>query len=252
VELQNFLPLILFAIAFLYSSVGFGGGSSYLAILSLLWFDFYEIRSATLVLNIVVVGIGTFFFVRNRIFEWKSFWPFLLLSVPAAFFGARFRFEESVFFLILGSSLLAAALFMVLQGIRRKLEEKDFGKPIKTLLGGGIGLLAGLAGIGGGIFLSPTLNLLSWKNAKTIAALSSVFILFNSTAGLIGLVSAGSFQVDLNKLMSLVLAVALGGGLGSILTNSKINVRWIRFLTAVLVAYVGLKLLLLHGAGIEI
>jgi uncharacterized membrane protein YfcA len=115
-----------------------------------------------------------------------------------------------------------------------------------------VGLLAGISGIGGGIYLSPILNLMDWKNPRTIASLASVFILVNSIAGLIGLTVAGTFQINHDLIFQLIISVVLGGSIGSYLTNEKFNIRIIGILTAILVLYVGLRLILLHGFGIRI
>lgn len=248
----EYLPYIFFLIALFYSSVGFGGGSSYLAILSLFFTDFYEIRSTALVLNICVVTIGTTLFIRKRVFDLKLFWPFLALSIPMAYFGAQLRLTQQIFFLILGSALMMAGCFMILKFVKYKLRSKKFSLTKKLSLGGSVGLLAGISGIGGGIYLSPVLNLMDWKNPRTIASLASVFILVNSISGLIGLTVAGTFQVNGDLIFQLVIAVVLGGSIGSYLTNEKFNIRIIGVLTAILVLYVGLRLVLLHGFGIRI
>ena len=109
------LPVVFFLIALFYSSVGFGGGSSYLAILSLFFTNFYEIRSTALILNIFVVTIGTFVFIRTRVFDLKKFWPFLLSSIPMAYLGARLQLTEKVFFLIMGSALILSGAFLLLR-----------------------------------------------------------------------------------------------------------------------------------------
>lgn len=248
----EYLPFIFFFIALFYSSVGFGGGSSYLAILSLFFTDFYEIRSTALVLNVCVVTIGTLIFIKKRVFDFKLFWPFLLSSIPMAYFGAQLRLTQQIFFLILGSALLMAGCFMILKFVKYKLQSKNFSLPKKLSLGGSVGLLAGISGIGGGIYLSPILNLMEWKNPRTIASLASVFILVNSIAGLIGLTVAGTFQINQDLIFQLIIAVVLGGSFGSYLTNEKFNIRIIGVLTAILVMYVGLRLVFLHGFGIRI
>lgn len=248
----EYLPFIFFLIALFYSSVGFGGGSSYLAVLSLFLTDFYEIRTTALLLNICVVTIGTLMFIRHRIFNFKQFWPFLVLSIPMTYFGAQLRLTQQTFFLILGSALILAGVFMVLKFVAYKLQSRAFSLPKKLTLGGGVGLLAGISGIGGGIYLSPILNLLDWKDPRTIASLSSVFILVNSISGLIGLTIVGTFQINLDLMFQLVLAVVLGGTIGSYLSNEKFNLRILGVLTAILVVYVGLRLVLLHGFGIRI
>ncbi len=249
---EYILLIAFFGIATFYSSVGFGGGSSYLAILSLFITDFYEIRTMSLVLNLTVVLLGTLNFIRNKVFSFKDFWPFLALSIPMAFFGAQFRFKEKTFFIILGTALIAAAIFMVLQSITRFSSGKKLRVLPKFILGGSIGMLSGLAGIGGGIFLSPTLNLIGWQNSRKVAALASVFILVNSVAGLTGLYVSGTFSVNPDWGTKLLATVIAGGLLGSFLSNRKFNVTIIRWLTAVLVAYVGLKLLFLHVLELSI
>lgn len=248
----EYLPVIFFIVALFYSSVGFGGGSSYLAILSLFLTDFYEIRATALVLNVCVVTIGTLIFIRNKVFDLKLFWPFLVSSIPLAYFGAQLRLSQQVFFLILGASLILSGAAMMLRYIQSKLESHEFSLVIKLGLGGSVGFLAGVSGIGGGIFLSPTLNLLNWANPRTVAALASVFILVNSISGLIGLTVADTFQLDLDLTWKLIVAVVLGGSLGSYLSSAKFNLRILGGLTAVLVIYVGLRLVLMHGFGINI
>ena len=248
----EYLPLVFFLIALFYSSVGFGGGSSYLAILSLFLTDFYEIRSTALLLNICVVTIGTLVFIRNRVFDMKLFWPFLVMSIPFAYLGAQIRLSQTTFFLILGGALVMAGFFMMLRFAKKKLDSKKFSNPKKLTLGGGIGLLSGISGIGGGIFLSPVLNLLKWENPRIVASLASVFILVNSIAGLIGLKMAGTFQLNNELMLQLVVAVVLGGGIGSYLSNKRFNLKFLGVLTAILVLYVGFRLILLHGFGIKI
>src|SRR5680860_177528 len=248
----EYLPFIFFFIALFYSSVGFGGGSSYLAILSLFLTNFYEIRSTALVLNICVVSIGTIMFIKHRVFNFKLFWPFMIFSIPLAFLGAQLRLSQKIFFLILGSALILSGLFLILKYLQNKIESKEFSNPKKFMLGGFVGLLSGISGIGGGIFLSPVLNILQWANPRIIASLASVFILVNSVAGLIGLNVAGTFHINYNLIFQLIIAVVLGGSLGSYLSNKKFNLKFLGILTAILVFYVGLRLILLHGFGIKI
>jgi len=246
------LPIVFFVIAFFYSSVGFGGGSSYLAILSIVLTDFYEIRTVALVFNLAVVTIGTLVYVQKNVFNWKKFWPFIVFSMPMAFLGAQLKLSEKTFFLILGGALLLSAFFMGLQALKRKNENKSFSWMKRSGLGGSVGFLSGVAGIGGGIFLSPILNLSGWANPRMVASLASTFILFNSVSGLAGLIVAGSFQFDADFALPLLIAVIAGGSVGSYLSNSRFNIHVIRGLTALLVAYVGLRLILLHGFEVKI
>jgi len=248
----EYLPIIFFFIALFYSSVGFGGGSSYLAILSLVLTDFYEIRSTALILNICVVTIGTFLFIRNGVLKLRMVWPFFVLSIPLAYLGGQVILPQRVFFLILGSALILAGVFMLLRVIKSKIDFREFSNSKKIFLGGGIGLLSGISGIGGGIFLSPVLNLLKWADPRVIASLASVFILVNSVAGLVGLNIAGTFHINYDLIFKLIIAVILGGSLGSYLSNKKFNLNFLGVLTAILVFYVGLKLTLNYGFGIKI
>ena len=242
---------LFFLIALFYSSIGFGGGSSYLAILSLVLTDFYEIRTLALVLNVIVVTIGTIVFLRKRVFNWSLFWPFLLLSIPMAFFGAQLRLTEQVFFIILGIALILAAVAMLAQSIIKKGRSTNLNSSKSMTLGGVIGMLSGLVGIGGGIFLSPTLNLMKWQNAVTVASLASFFILVNSLAGITGLVMNDTFQLNASFASGIIIAVMLGGLVGSQL-SIKMNLNIIRRLTAILVLYVGVRIVFLHGFGITI
>ena len=248
----EYLPFIFFFIALFYSSVGFGGGSSYLAILSLVLTDFYEIRSTALILNIFVVTIGTLVFVKNGVVKLKLIGPFFVLSIPLAYLGAIIKLSQTTFFLILGGALVMAGFFMILKFLQNKTQSQEFSNPKKIILGGSIGLLSGISGIGGGIFLSPVLNLLNWANPRIIASLASVFILVNSLAGLIGLNMAGTFQVNYDLIVKLIVAVVFGGSLGSYLSNKRFNLKFLGFLTAMLVLYVGLRLVLSHGFDIHV
>lgn len=248
----EYLPFIFFFIALFYSSVGFGGGSSYLAILSLIITDFHEIRSTALILNICVVSIGTMVYIKNGILKPKLLWPFFVLSIPMAYLGALVKLSQNGFFLLLGSALFLAGIFMLLKFVQSKLESVELSNSKKILLGGSIGLLSGMSGIGGGIFLSPVLNLLKWKDSRIIASLASVFILVNSIAGIVGLNVAGTFKLDYELIYKLIIAVVLGGSLGSYLSSKKFNLKILGILTALLVLYVGLKLILNYGFAIHI
>ncbi len=248
----EYLPFVFFFIALFYSSAGFGGGSSYLAILSLVFTDFYEIRSTALVLNICVVSIGTIMFIRYRVLNFKLVWPFILSSIPLAFLGAQLKLSQKIFFLILGFALILSGLFLIIKFFLKKMESKDFSHPNKFLLGGLVGLLSGVSGIGGGIFLSPILNIANWANPRIIASLASVFILVNSVAGLLGLHVAGTFVINYDLIFKLVIAVVLGGSLGSYLSSKKFNLKFLGILTSILVFYVGLRLIMMHGFEIKI
>jgi uncharacterized membrane protein YfcA len=178
------LILAFFFIALVYSSVGFGGGSSYLALLAVMAVSFETLRPTALLCNIVVVTGGTYIFYREGLLDLKKNWPFVLFSVPMAFVGGYMPIKQNTFFLLLAISLIVAAILLWFQN---SIESKSTGSSkftnkfsIKIGLGSFIGLLSGMVSIGGGIFLSPVLHLLRWDEAKKISALASIFILVNS------------------------------------------------------------------------
>jgi uncharacterized protein len=259
------LTVLFFVIAAIYASAGFGGGSSYLAVLSLFSVSMTAMRSTSLMCNIIVVAGGTFIFWQNGFFNFKKILPLVLSSVPMAFLGGMMPIKERTFFLLLGSSLIVAAVLLLIQNI--VLEKKgtpqyrafsdiptvgktDFGAKnghfdtFKDVLTGGlIGFFSGIVGIGGGIFLSPILNLSRWDTPKNVAATASFFILLNSIAGLAGQFWQHKFVADWSLSLPLLLAVFIGGQVGSRFSALKINALRVRQVTAVLVFYAGANIL---------
>jgi uncharacterized membrane protein YfcA len=237
-------------IAFVYASVGFGGGSSYLAILAVYALPFKEIRLVALLCNIIVVTGGTIIFIKNKQTDWKKIIPVAIVSVPLAFLGARMKISQDTFFVILGCSLLLAA---VLLWIKTKREDMEIVPPPNKysylkdgLLGGAIGFLSGMVGIGGGIFLSPILNLMKWDTPKKIAATASVFILANSVSGIAGQVSALPQGINFVRIVLLCIAVFIGGQIGSRMGATKFNPLVIKRVTALLVFFAGVEVLTKH------
>lgn len=236
------LCLLFFLIAAIYSSAGFGGGSSYLAILSLYpLFDFVEIRMLALICNITVVCSSVFLFNKYKLVAWKKVLPMVLLSVPFAFLGGRYLLSQTTFFLLLGVALLIASIVMF---VDNKEETKKLPKYFNALIGGGIGFFSGLVGIGGGIFLSPFLHLTRWDTAKVIASTSAFFILCNSIAGLAGQVVTNGFVVKPEVILPLVLSVVIGGQIGVRTTIFKFSQPIVKKITACVIFLVGIRLLL--------
>jgi uncharacterized membrane protein YfcA len=242
--------LFFFIIAFIYASVGFGGGSSYLAILALYALPFKEMRLIALICNIIVVTGGTVIFIKNKQVNWKKILPLALISVPMAFLGATIQLSQDTFFIILGCSLIMAAILLWIKTRNINLEEvhaaKKPGYVKDGLLGGSVGLLSGMVGIGGGIFLSPLLNLIKWDTPKKIAATASIFILVNSVGGIAGQVTNLPPTFNITRIILLCIAVFLGGQLGSRTGAIKFNLIVIRRVTAVLVFAAGVEVLYHH------
>jgi hypothetical protein len=182
------LPLLAAAVllvAFLYSSVGHAGASGYIATMSLFSLAPGVIKPSALLLNILVASIGAWQFWRAGHFSWRLFWPFALLSIPAAFLGGYINLPTHIFKAAVGLVLwFSAARFLLRPGDDAVLHEPS--RPAALSVGAGLGLLSGLTGTGGGIFLTPLLLLMRWARTKTAAAVSALFILVNSASGLLG------------------------------------------------------------------
>lgn len=220
-----------------------------MALLALAIPSFFVIRSTALVCNLVVVTGSCFLFYKAGHLKLKTFLPFIVASIPMAFFGAVFRLEEHIFFIILGVTLVLAALALTIQTFNLKPDFQLIRYPrwFSYGIGGGVGFLSGLVGIGGGIFLAPILNYMKWAKPISIAALASFFILVNSISGIVGLVASGTFQIFWPELVLLVVAVGIGGQLGVRLTLIKVSPKGLRVFTAFLVFFVGVRVLLSNG-----
>jgi len=239
--------LLFFLVAILYASVGFGGGSSYLALLALTGLAYIQFRAIALLCNIVVVSGGTYIFAKNGHYNWKKVIPLVVLSIPFAFLGGYLKISETLFFILLGITLILAALFMWLSKylVSKEKESTKITTKLKDgAVGGLIGFISGMVGIGGGIFLAPFLHLTNWDTPKRIAATASFFILVNSLAGLIGQFQNPDFYFEPNIAFLLMITVFFGGQIGSRLSATKISPFIIKRLTAILIAFVGIRILL--------
>jgi len=237
--------------AFLYASVGFGGGSTYNALLILYNVDYLLIPKIALTCNLIVVIGGTIRYQLNNLIPWKKVLPLIIFSAPFAWIGGRLPIDKELFLAILGISLLISGILLLI----RKEEIENFSKSVNSKIGIFlysimsvlIGLISGLVGIGGGIFLSPILHLTKTIPSMNIAAISSVFIFVNSIAGLSGQFMKNNNTNLINEFVGyywLFFAVLIGGSIGTYLGIKTFHPKIVRRLTAILVIYVSLRILL--------
>lgn len=234
-----------FFIAMIYSSVGFGGGSSYLALLGVIGLEVEIIRPAALLCNIIVVAGGTYIFWKSGELDLKRSLPFLCASIPFAFIGGLWDIgDPSFFFILLGTCLIIGSVLLWIQPLPK--QGYHFNHPVlNALLGAGIGFISGLVSIGGGIFLSPILHLLNWDAAKKISALASVFILVNSISGLAGQLTQ-DHELDWAFIAPLLAAVFAGGQIGSRLGSRKFDAVVIKRITSLVIFAAAIKILKDH------
>lgn len=244
------LAFLFFVTALLYACIGFGGGSTYNALLVLGDTDYQLIPIISLVCNIVVVSGGIWHFSKEGHIRLPRIAPWIVFSVPASFAGGLIPVPKVIFTGVLGFALL-------LSGVRLLWPEREapsFPNPkapqqrfMPAIFGTSLGLLAGITGIGGGIFLAPVLHFIRWGNAKQIAGACAFFILVNSLAGLTGqtlrMESIAIFS-DLSSYWILLPAVLVGGQIGSWLGAVQINMSMVKKMTALLILYVSARLIM--------
>jgi uncharacterized protein len=235
----------LFAlVALIYASVGFGGGSTYTALLGLWGVDYKLIPIIALLCNIIVVTGGSVRFVRADLVTWPKVVPLLMVSAPLAFIGGLVPLKQWLFLMILGGALLLSAIALIAQ--TDKMAPRKLPRSVLLLISAAVGLLAGLSGIGGGIFMAPVLHLIRWADGRRIAAFASLYILINSITGLAGqIIKAGpqSLADPATEYWPLMIAVFVGGQLGNMLGMRFLTPRLLRTMTALLVGYAAIRLL---------
>jgi uncharacterized membrane protein YfcA len=231
----------IFLVAILYSSVGHGGASGYLAVMALLSVPAATTRPSALLLNVFVASVGTIQFYRAGFFAWRTFLPFAVTSIPFAFIGGMITLPSNVYKIILGVVLVVAAVRLA-WNLKADADPKEPVIWMALIIGAAIGLLSGLVGVGGGIFLTPVLLLMNWSGTKTAAGVSAMFILVNSISGL-----AGNYS-QLIRLPSdvtfWIAAAVVGGVIGSTLGARRFNSLTLRRVLAVVLVFAGVKLIL--------
>ena len=236
-----FLLIAIAVVAFLYSSVGHAGASGYIAVMTLFGIAAATIRPTALILNILVATIGSLQFWRAGHFRWRLFWPFALLSVPAAYLGGYLQLPVRLLRILIGLVLLFSAVRLFFR--RGDPAEVESASPAAAIsLGGMIGLLSGLTGTGGGIFLTPALLFFRWARIREAAAVSALFILVNSIAGLVGYFTANRFLPSLGLILAG--AAVIGGTLGSHFGSRRFPPRTISLVLAIVLIIAGAKLIL--------
>jgi uncharacterized membrane protein YfcA len=244
------MPLLAAAFALtalLYAAVGFGGGSTYSALLALSGFDYRLLPILSLACNLVVVGGSSIRFARAGLTPWRGAALLTGIAAPAAFLGGLTPIKEAQFLGVLGASLVLTGVTLLLPQTSIREGEPSRAARWMPLLAAPIGYLAGLVGIGGGIFLAPFLHLTRWSTARAVAATAALFILVNSLFGLAGqLIKNGPDRLGEGVALGfpLLLAVVVGGQIGSLLAVRFLPQTAIRWLTAALTIYVGARLLL--------
>ncbi|TDW48984.1 hypothetical protein EV144_103505 [Flavobacterium sp. 270] len=231
----------LIIIAFLYSSVGHGGASGYLALMSIFAFPISIMKPSALLLNLFVASISFLFYYRKNYFRPKLFYPFAIASIPAAFIGGFVTLDSTVYKIILGIVLVFAALRLFGVFNFKEKEEVKINLPFALAIGFAIGLLSGMLGIGGGIILSPILLFLGWANVKESAAISSLFIFVNSFAGMLGFLLGGK-TIPMDSFYLVPIAI-VGGMLGGFYGSGYFSNKTLKMVLGVVILMASIKLI---------
>lgn len=243
------LSVCIFVVAFLYSSVGHGGASGYLAILSFLSLSSSEMATTALILNIIVAGVALVNYFKRGYFSFNLVWPFVITSIPAAFLGGLIPLKNHTYYIILAVILFFAAWQLAFKFSipEQGKDNASFLKPISLSAalptGGVIGLISGMIGIGGGIFLSPIMLLSKWADAKHVSATSAAFILVNAMSGLGGRFARGDIQIG-SLLTVFLISGFLGGIAGSYFGAKHFSGVLLRRILAIVLVIASIKLIL--------
>lgn len=242
--LQLLIPMLFctLLVALLYSCVGHGGASGYIAVLALFSVAPEVFKPTALTLNLLVAGIATWSFFRAGYFSWRLFWPFAATSIPFSFLGGYLTLPPHIYRPLVGVVLLLSASRLLLQKSGAPVRTTPPSMPIALAIGAALGLLSGLTGVGGGIFLSPLLLLCKWGEPREVSAVAALFILVNSCAGLLGHLSGVQAIPTYAPLMAGTALV--GGAIGSLLGSRHLPVPTIMRVLSLVLTIAGFKLLL--------
>ena len=239
------LPLLFFVTAILYSSVGFGGGSTYLALLLIWDIPYYIFPVIALFCNVIVVSGNSVNYVRTGNFNRQILIPYLIGSIPLAFIGGSINLDKNIFELILFIVLSFAGILLLINSNfyeENYLKIKKINKIISILIGAIIGFISGVVGIGGGIFLSPILFLLRAGYPRQIATSASIFILINSISGILGQITKQNVINEIVAYWYLFLVVFIGGQLGNFLNLKFLSNKLLTIITSGLVIFVAIRI----------
>jgi len=242
---MTLLAILFFVTAVLYSSVGFGGGSTYLALLLIWNMPYLVFPVIALFCNIIVVSGNCFNYIRSGNLNTKLLVPYLIGSMPLAYIGGSLPIEKSLFEILLFLVLLVAGIFLLMnfKSYNDKTESyKKISTIISVIIGGILGFVSGVVGIGGGIFLSPILFLIRAGKPKHIVTTASLFILINSVSGIFGQLTKNSVFDEVTNYWYLFLAVLVGGQVGNFLNLKIFPTRTLSLVTAILVIFVAIRM----------
>ena len=239
------LSIFFFITAILYSSVGFGGGSTYLALLLIWDIPYYIFPIIALLCNIIVVSGNSFNYVRAGNHNFRLLVPFLIGSIPFAFFGGTLKIEKDIFEVLLFFVLSIAGILLLINNKsyeNNNLTTKKLNFIVSYFIGSILGLVSGIVGIGGGIFLSPILFLLKSEKPKIIVTTASLFILINSISGILGQLTKENILTEISNYLPLFLCVFIGGLIGNYLNLKIFTSRILAIITSFLVLFVSIRM----------